>query len=252
MKWDRETEEKLIDMKNVQKLPYKEIADILGTTLSSVKHKYVRLNQARNDDKHHHPEEKIKQVKRVLGKKSGMHVLETNAGMGNLSEIYRFYGEVLAHDIDRKKVEHLKRLGYEDFEVIKCDSFKEIHRYIFHGLKFSVIDLDPYGFPSRYFPHVFNLIDDGYLFVTFPKMGVQQINKIMKEHYRVFWDMTLDRKLDQEKIIHKKIKDYGLQNYRSVELVDSIDLGRMFRFAYKVKKESALDLVGLKVKGKNA
>lgn len=248
--WNEELEKKLLFLKDEEGKSYKEIALELVTTVSSVKHKYVRLKQALNDDKHHHPIEKIEQIKKILWD-SNLFILETNAGWGNLSKVYHAYGEVLAHDIDKKKVEHLNSLGLEDFDAVKCDSFNEIHRYIFHGFKFDVIDLDPYGFPSRYFPHIFNLIDEGVLFVTFPKMGVQQINKIMKEHYRVFWGITLDDKYKQEEMIHQKMKDYAFQSLRNLELIDSIDLGRMFRFAYRVKKESALDLVGLKVKGVN-
>jgi hypothetical protein len=169
-----------------------------------------------------------------------------------LSKVYHEYGEVLAHDIDANKVAHLNMLGYEDFEAIKCDSFNELYRYLWLKMKFDVIDLDPYGIPSRYFPHVFQLINDGYLFVTFPKLGVQQINKITIEHYRVFWGIALSDKDNYEDMIHAKIKDYGMQSYRSVTLVDSADLGRMYRFAYKVNRESALDLVGLKINRKGA
>lgn len=248
--WNDDMEKKLLDMKDVLGKPYKEIATELGTTVSSVKHKYVRLKQALNDDKHHHPTEKVEQIKRVLSG-SDLFILETNAGWGNLTKEYHYYGEVLSHDIDSKKVEYLKSLGYDEFDAVKCDSFNEIHRYIYLGFKFDVIDLDPYGFPSRYFPHVFNLIDDGILFVTFPKMGVQQINKIMKEHYRVFWGITLEDKANQEQLIHARMKDYAFQSLRGLELIDSVDLGRMFRFAYRVKRESALDLVGLKVQGVN-
>lgn len=248
-KWGEENEKELIKLKDIDHLTYREIADILGTTVSSVKHKYVRLKQSNNDDKHHHPIEKIAQIKRVLWD-SNLSILETNAGWGNLSTTYHLYGDVLAHDIKREKVDYLNAKGFEDFEAVKCDSFKEIHRYIWLGFKFDVIDLDPYGFPSRYFPHVFQLIEEGVLFVTFPKMGVQQINKIMIEHYRVFWGISLADKNDYENIIHKKIADYAMQYYRKAELIDSVDLGRMHRFVYKVKKESALDLVGLHVERK--
>lgn len=247
MKWTKTDENKLLQLRDSEKKSYKEIASTLGVTISSAKHKYVRLKQSANDDKHHHPVEKIEQIRRVINT-NNLSILETNAGSGNLSNVYSCYGNVIAHDIDKNKISQLENLGLSNLEVRKCDSFKEIHRYLYKGLKFDVIDLDPYGFPSRYFPHVFNLINDGFLFVTFPKMGVQQINKIMLEHYRVFWGLTLEDKGRQEELIHLKMKDYALQNYRSIELLDSVDLGRMFRFAYRVKKESALDLVGLKVR----
>lgn len=245
--WNEQNESLLIQLRDVEKKSHSQIAEILGTTISSVKHKYVRLNQAKNEDKHHHPKEKIEQIDRTLNG-GDYFILETNAGWGNLTQHYKIYAKkLIAHDIEKKKVEFIKSQNWAAVESIKCDSFKEIHKYIWSGVKFDVIDIDPYGFPSRYFPHVFQLIEDGYLFVTFPKMGVQQINKIMVEHYRVFWGLSLDDKEIYQEKIHEKLKDYALQYYRHVDLVDSVDLGRMFRFAYKVKKESALDLVGLSV-----
>ena len=43
------------------------------------------------------------------------------------------------------------------------------------------------------------------------------------------------------------MRDFGMQSYRMVEPTEEIDLGGMFRFAYRVEKRSALDLVGLAV-----
>src|SRR5699024_11635214 len=80
---------------------------------------------------------------------------------------------------------------------------------------------------------------------------LQQINKIMIKHYEVFWGLSLVDKDNQEDLIHDRMAEYAFKSFRSVELIDSIDLGRVYRFAYRVKKESALDLVGLKVKGVN-
>lgn len=245
---DREAQ--LLRLRDEESLGYTDIARILGTTVSSVKHKYVRLNQAANENKHHHPVEKIAQIRRVLPN-GCLTILETNAGYGNLTAVYNEYGEVTAHEIDAKKVAHLAAQHWADVASIKCDSFIELSRYVWLGMYWDVIDLDPYGFPSRYFPNALNLIKDGWLFVTFPKMGVQQINKIMKEHYRVFWGIALDDKETYEEKVHQKLEDYGVQTGRRVTLIDSIDLGRVHRFAYRVVKTSMLDIVGLKVKGKN-
>lgn len=254
MNWTSQDEEKLLYLKDEKKLTYKLIAAELDTTVSSVKHKYIRLKQAANADEHHHPIEKTEQVKRVLGSatfNSTPFILEAHAGWGNLTQVYSEYGVVQALEIDEKKVDHIIANGTGRIFARKCDSMREFHNTLYRGHKYEVIDLDPYGFPSRYFPHVFELITDGYLFVTFPKMGVQQINKITKEHYRIFWGMTLDDKEFQEHFIHKKMKDYGLMSFRRVDLIDTVELPRMFRFAYRVRKESALDLVDLKVKGVN-
>lgn len=244
--WNEKTERELIYMKDIEKKTYKQIANEIHTTVSSVKHKYVRLKQANNEDKYHHPAEKTEQVVKLLNG-SDLRILETNAGYGNMTQVYVQYGSVISHDIDNKKIKYLNELDLEGVDVIKCDSFIRLHKYIYEKRKFDVVDLDPYGYPSRYFPHVFELIDDGILFVTFPKMGVQQVNKIQIEHYRVFWDISLSDKNNYTDKIIRKITDYAMQNYRSINLLDCVDLGRMYRFAFRVKRESALDLVGLEV-----
>jgi tRNA G26 N,N-dimethylase Trm1 len=56
-----------------------------------------------------------------------------------------------------------------------------------YSCRYDVIDIDPYGLPSRLFPYVFGLIDDGLMFMTFPMLGVAQINKITIRHYQAFW-----------------------------------------------------------------
>lgn len=242
-KWTKEREEMLLKLRNEGK-SYKEIAEILGTTISSAKHKYLRLNQSRNVDRHHHPKEKIEQIRKILPKNNTLKILETHAGMGNLTKVYLEYGEVTAHDIDAKKIESLKDIKSDKLTIIKCDSLKQIHRYIYENRVFDVVDLDPYGFPSRFFPHVFNLINDGYLFFTFPKMGVQQINKIMVNHYKVFWDISLQDKDMYIQKIDQQVKRYGLFYFRIAEMIDVTDLDRMYRFAYRVKKESAFKMFG--------
>jgi len=246
-KWNEHNERSLLQLRDEEKLTYREIAERLGTTISSVKHKYVRLNQVSNEDRHHHPKEKSEQIRRVLTGDE-LNILETNAGRGNLTAVYREYGTVTAQEIDGKKVKEINDRGWKEVTAIKCDSFREIHRHICERKVFDVIDLDPYGFPSRFFPHVFELIIDGVLFVTFPKLGVQQINKITQEHYRVFWGISLSDKRRYEDKIHSKIRDFGLMHYRDVDLIERVDLGRMFRYAYRVRRESALKLVGLEVK----
>ena len=246
--WTDQLENKLIELRESGKT-FTYIADLLNTTTSSVKHKYRRINQSKNNERYAHPIEKIEQIKRVLPKK-GLHTLELHCGFGNLTKIYQSYGSVLSFDIEQNRVDEVNALMLQDVDAHKADSIREIHRYIWLNMKFDVVDCDPYGMPSRYFPHILELIDDGILFVTFPKLGVQQINKIMIEHYRVFWDFNLSQKANYKDIMISKIKDFGIQNYRSVQLIDCIELPKVYRFAFKVKKESALKIVGLQVNRK--
>src|SRR5690606_28174376 len=120
-----------------------------------------------------------------------MSILETHAGFGNLSKVYNKYAS--KHILFEKKgerVEKLKSLNLSNVEIIKCDCEREIHRLVYERQKFDFIDIDPYGYPSRLFPHVLELIDDGFLVVTIPKYGVQMVNKVMAEHLRTFWGFT--------------------------------------------------------------
>lgn len=243
--WSAEKEQQLLNYRK-SGVSFTDIAIALETSLSSVKHKYRRLTQNDNEDRYHHPTEKIDQIRRILPRKK-LHTLETNCGWGNLTQIYQEYGEVLAWDNDRKRTDYVNKLCMEDVDAETVDSFNEIHKLLWCKLYFDVVDLDPYGYPSRFFPHVFELIKDGYLFVTFPKLGAQKMNKITVKHLEIFWDITPDNNINYKDKILERIPILGMQSYREVTLLDEIDLGRMYRFAFKVERKSALDLVGLEV-----
>jgi DNA-binding CsgD family transcriptional regulator len=188
VKWSEETEKQLVELRE-KNLTMKQIADILGTTVGSVKHKCVRLNQKNNADSHHHPVEKQQQIKGVLdGMVGDITVLETHAGYGNLTNLYSSYAKkVVSYEIDKCKCEHINQQGYSNVECHNKDSLKELYLLIYNNVKFNIIDVDPYGFPSRYFPNIFELIDDGYMFVTIPKYGCAQINNITKLHIKSFY-----------------------------------------------------------------
>lgn len=249
--WNEEKEKLVLKLKEEDGLTYKEIAKILGHTPSSIKHKYIRLKKSQNLEEYHHPQEKINQIEKFLQNKEGLRILETHAGFGNLSKVYNkkaTYHLLLEKRADR--VEHLEKLGFKNATIIKCDSEKEIHRLVYEKLKFDVIDVDPYGYPSRLFPHVLELIDDGILVITIPKLGVQHLNKLVIEHLRVFWGYN--KELDYLEAVKSKLKDFGIQTKRAVKIVDVLDLGRLYRIVIFVKRASSFDLVGLKVKGINA
>lgn len=241
--WSGTNEQQLLELRKSGK-SFETIAAEIGTSVSSVKHKYRRLTQNENDDRYHHPIEKTEQIRRLLPRKE-LQVLETNCGWGNLTTLYQEYGTVLAWDSDKKRIDYIKQMQMADVDAETVDSFNEIHRLVWAKCYFDVIDLDPYGYPSRFFPHVFELIKDGYLFVTFPKLGAQKMNKITVKHLEVFWGITDN--IDYKTAILERIPVLGMQSYREVTLIDEIDLGRMYRFAFKVERKSALDLVGLTV-----
>ena len=146
-------------------------------TYRALRHDVVRKKQLENSNEVHHPNEKTKQVKRVLlnfdeTNKNNIKILELFSGQGNLTKLYETYGCVSAYD---KK--HLKT----------GDSFLEYHRLISDKKKFTIIDLDPYGFPNRFFPDIFLLIDKGFLFITMPKPYVNILNGITQTHLTCYY-----------------------------------------------------------------
>lgn len=245
MNWTSEKEFMALSLKSEGKT-YKFIANKLNTTPSSVKHKVTRLQQANNEDRYKHSGEKREQARRYFH--GGENVLETHCAYGGMTEFYQKYAkEVLSYDVDKARVMAVNNMGFENVTAECCNSEDEILRLVYYKCFFDVIDVDPYGFPSKYFPHVLTLIKDGYLFLTFPKIGVAQINKIMIKHYKSFWGIELTDADVYIKKICEKILDYGFQSKREVTLEDILDIGKVYRFVFKVKKQSLLKLVDLKV-----
>ena len=84
----------------------------------------------------------------------------------------------------------------------------------------DVIDVDSYGFPSRFFPDIFLLIENGFLFLTIPKPSVNILNGITKTHLMCYFSQGNP---SFEKIV-EKIAIYGLCHWRKVTLIEAIDL----------------------------
>lgn len=246
--WTKEEEELILKLRDEEKMRFKAIAERLPhVSVDAIKIKYRRLKYDMNKDQYHHPEEKTEQVDKILKGCSKLKILETHAGWGNLTSVYSKYSKsLISLEIEQDRVDVINDLKLKNTTVIKCDSEKEIHRFVYEGKRFDVIDLDPYGFASRYFPHVFKLIDNGYLFLTFPKLGINRVTPLMVEHYRLFWD--LDTKLPEKYLdtVVEKVKDYGLCHHKVVEMVDYIEIGRMYRIAFKVTKVSAFKINGMR------
>jgi len=116
------------------------------------------------------------------------------------------------------------------------------HKLIYEKKKFTIIDLDPYGFPNRFFPDIFLLIDDGILFVTMPKPYVNILNGITQTHLISYYG---EQNPSEDSII-ERIALWGLCHWRKVELIDSIDCKSIWRFAFSVKKVKATDYTGVR------
>lgn len=218
-----------------------------GKSYRAIRHEVVRRKQTSNSEEVHHPKEKIFQVKRVLDEIRGwsdLSILELFAGHGNLTEIYAQYGEVLAYEKKKTIFDQLVERT-KDGMLVKCenrDSFKEYHLFVHMNQKFDVIDLDPYGFPNRFFPDIFLLIDNGLLFVTMPKPYVNILNGITQTHLISYYgehNPTLQTIID-------RIALWGLCHWRRVVLLDTLDLKSVWRFAFEVKKIKATDYTGVK------
>lgn len=204
-----------------------------GKSYRAIRHDVIRAKQKQNDNEVHHPDEKIDQINSTLveyfqdeelGKIS---VLELFAGRGNLTKIYQDFGSVSAYDKKWLKT---------------GDSYIEFHKLIGAKMKYDVIDLDPYGFPNRFFPDIFLLIEKGILFVTMPKPYVNILNGITQTHLISYYG----EQNPSEQTIIERIVLWGLCHWRKVELIDSIDCKSVWRFAFAVEKVKATDYTGVR------
>ena len=248
MKWDAKKEETAISLRAGGKT-YREIGVAMNTTATSVKHKIRRLSQSSNMDKYKHTSEKTEQLLSVSDSINGnaIHILETHSGFGGMTEQYQRIGDVECYDIDKKRVDYINDLCMDGVTAIKGDSELEIYRLISHKCTYDIVDIDPYGLPSRYFPHAFSLIKDGLMFLTFPMMGVAQINKITIRHYQAFWGIELSDKDVYIEKIRARLEDFAFQHKREIEFLDIRKIDRVFRMAIRVKRKSLCDIVGLEV-----
>lgn len=201
-------------------------------TYRAIRHDIVRAKQKMNDNEVHHPDEKINQIEKVfksISKENGkpIKILELFAGQGNCTKVYEKYGVVTAYD---KK--YLKT----------GDSFIEYHKLIYDKKKFDVIDLDPYGFPNRFFPDIFLLIDNGILFVTMPKPYVNILNGITQTHLISYYD---EHNPSEMQIVERIVLN-GLCHWRKVQLIDSVDCKSVWRFAFSVERVKATEYTGVK------
>jgi len=214
-----------------------------GKTYRAIRHDITRLKQKQNIDEVHHPDEKINQIRNVLYGVD-LSILELFSGNGNCTKIYADYGDVLCFEknanVFNSLVENTK--NYMNVKPNKSDSFLEFHRLIFLKQKFDVVDLDPYGFPNRFFPDIFLLIDKGILFVTMPKPYVNILNGITALHLISYYG---EQNPNEQKII-ERIVLWGLCHWRKVELIDSIDCKSVWRFAFAVEKVNATDYTGVR------
>jgi tRNA G26 N,N-dimethylase Trm1 len=216
-------------------------------TYRAIRHKIKRDLQFNNCDTLHHPDQKINQIKKTLipntNEGERIKVLELFSGHGNLTKLYAQYGEVYAHEYKGKVFDKLieNTKGFR-IQHHKIDSFIHFHTLIGQKKKFNVIDLDSYGFPNRFFPDIFLLMDEGVMYVTMPRPYVNVLNGMTQTHLTSYYGKPNP---SQDEIL-ERIVLWGLCHWRKVELIDSIDLKSVWRFAFKIAKIKATEYTGVK------
>ena len=104
---------------------------------NSDNHKITRAAQAQNADSHHHPTEKMQQLDELKDHIYG-DILEVFGGQGNLTAYYEKLGKVTSLT-----------------KETTGDSFNYIYKLRSENKMYDVIDIDSYGYPSKFFPLVF-------------------------------------------------------------------------------------------------
>lgn len=176
------------------------------------------------------PRAKKKQIEQVLKNfktTKPCKILELFSGRGNLTGVYEKYGDVTACD---KKY------------LNTGDSFLLFHKHIYDKAKYDIIDIDAYGFPNRFFPDIFLLLTNGFMFVTMPKPYVNILNGITQAHLISYYGQPNPDK----KCIVEKIANWGICHWRKVTLVNEIDLKSVWRFAFYVEKVKATEYTGVR------
>ena len=213
-------------------------------TYRALRHDYTRNLQKTNNDLLHHPDEKINQIKEytkntAFSKK--IKILELFGGHGNLTKEYVKLGKTTVFEKDKSKVEILKSIS-DELEVVKTDSFNEIFHHVYKKKKYDIIDIDPYGFPYRLFPHIFLLMEKSLVFLTIPKPYVNILNGITQTTLMCHFGES-NPSIDT---ILSKIVVWGLSHWRQVEVLDILDLKSVWRVCLDVKRIKATEYTGTK------
>lgn len=210
----------------------------------AIRHEIVRARQNIGSDDTRHPQEKSSMIRNVLDGKTGVHTLELFAGTGNCTKVFAEYGAVTATEKVGKIYEQLvdETKHIENITCVRKDSFVHFHQLIAEKKTFDVIDIDPYGFPNRFFPDIYLLIDNGYLFVTMPKPYVNILNGITRAHLISYYG---EHNPTEQQIV-ERMALWGICHWRKVTLVASQDLKSVWRFCFNVEKVKATEYTGVR------
>lgn len=190
-------------------------------------HKRIRKGQRLNDDAYHHPQEKIAQLKKFEQLFRNKSILEVFGGSGNLTKFYTG----LSPFVDSMTKE------------THGDSFRVIYEKRFSKRKYDVIDIDSYGYPDKFFPIVFELMEDTCLLIfTFPIVGVNPLNGIMEQHFMTYWRSSRPTIGDVVGVL----TDMALREWFMLSLMDVRKIERIYRFIFRCRKQKATEFCGVR------
>jgi len=200
-------------------------------TRPSAKHYHIEWRQSRGDDgSGDHAAEKVAQALDAIAGLgvAAPRVVEFFAGVnGALTGAYNAAGADVTL-LDR-------RLG-------TGDSVRSMHRLLGEGRTFDAVDLDPYGYPTRFLPDVFLLLTDGVLLVTMPKPGANHGNHITWQMLRCYFGVT-DPTLQ---VVLDSLWWCAMGHWREISLLGVLDFGRVWRVALRVRRVKATEFMGVR------
>ncbi len=190
----------------------------LGITRASAKHYHLEWRQVRGwSSSEKNAAFKVAQVRRFVN--PGASVVELFSGRhGRLTQAYLAMGCSLSIQTT-------------------SDSFQWAYKLVSETQVFDVVDIDPYGYPTRLFPHAFLLLRDGLLFVTMPKPGANHGSGITDHHLRAYFGTASPSLCD----VLDRLWWWGLTHWREFSLLDVVETGRVWRIAGAVRRVSAVD-----------
>ena len=191
--------------------------------------KIKRQLQNSYHEKYTHPKEKTEQIKSVLEDRKYFKILELFAGEGNLSKVYEEYLY--------KGYGNQGKLYSYDIKTTKEDSFLLFHKFIYQQEKFDIIDIDPFGYPSKFFPDIFMLIDNGFLFLTFCKPNKVYTSSHLGLHLKCYFGNECPR-LDN---VLTSVKKYSNFHWKDANVMHVLDLPGVWRIAFSVSKVSPVE-----------
>jgi len=201
------------------------------TSKISANRKQQRLNQKLNVEDYHHPKEKTNQLLELeFSKCFNFHkknVLEIFGGEeGYLTAFYKSRG---ADVTSLTKSQHKS-------------SFDYVYQLRADRKKFGLIDIDSYGYPDKFFPIVFELMEESCLLIfTFPIVGINCVNGIMQQHFYTFY-----RGIPTIGDVVGQVTDWGLREWFLAKLVDVKKIKRIYRFVFSCERQKATEFCNVK------